>query len=100
MLARVREFDAEIDIDIGIEPKLPKLKFDQELKDCVEEPRRVSRRVRRRESLRESRRMWLRGHVCLSRVASRVVSSTASNAYSNVSTRRARMLGHGSGESV
>ena len=35
-----------------------------------------------------------------SRVALRIVSSMASNEYSSVSSRRARMLGHGSGESV
>ena len=74
MLARVKEFDgdddkllaeyqqntdADIDIDIDIESKLPRLEFDQGLKDCVDVPRRVSRRVLRRESLRESLRAWL-----------------------------------------
>ena len=73
MLARVKEFlgddhkvlaeyqqDTDADIDIDIESGQPG-EFDQELKDCVEEPRRVSRRVQRRESLR----MWLRVQVCL-----------------------------------
>ena len=75
MLARVEEFDGDddkllvehqqdINIDIGIESELPKLEFDQELKDCAEEPRRVLRRVLRRESLRESLRAWLRVQVC------------------------------------
>ena len=59
MLARVTEFDG--DVDIGIESKLPKLEFDQELKDCVAE----SRRVLRRESPRESLRAWPRVQVCL-----------------------------------
>ena len=50
--------DADSDIDIDIESDQPG-EFDQELKDCVDEPRRVSRRVLRRESLRA----WLRVHV-------------------------------------
>ena len=75
MLARVEEFDGDddkllveyqqdIDIDIGIESELPELEFDQELKDCAEEPRRVLRRVLRRESLRGLVRAWLRVQVC------------------------------------
>ena len=71
MLARVKEVDGDddkmlveyqqdIDIDIGIGAELPKLKFDQELKDCVEVPRRVLRRASPRESLRA----WLRVQVC------------------------------------
>ena len=82
MLARVKEFvgdddkllaeyqqytDADIDIDIDIESGQPG-DFDQELKDCVEEPRRVLRRVLRRESPRESLRARLRVQVCLQRV--------------------------------
>ena len=45
MLARVKEFDGDIDIgiDIDIEPGQPG-EFDQELKDCVAESRRVLRR--------------------------------------------------------
>ena len=92
-LARVKEFDGDddkllveyqqdIDIDIGIESKLPKLEFDQEfdqeLNDCVEVPRRVSRRVLRRESLRESLRARLRVQVCLRESLRGVVSSMAS----------------------
>ena len=75
MLARVKGFDGDddklveyqqdIDIDTGTESKLPKLEFDQEHKDCVEEPRRVPRRVLRRESLRASLRAWLRVQVYL-----------------------------------
>ena len=42
MLARVKEFDG--DVHIGIESKLPKVEFDQELKDGVTESRRVLRR--------------------------------------------------------
>ena len=79
MLARVEEvvgdddkllveYQQDIDIDTGMESKLPMLEFhqefDQELKDCVEVPRRVSRRVLRRGSLRESLRVWLRVQVC------------------------------------
>ena len=41
MLARVKEFDGDIDSDIGIESKLPKLVFDQEFdqkfSDCYAE---------------------------------------------------------------
>ena len=62
MLARVKEFGghvgkllAEYQQDIGIESGQPG-EFNQELKDCVHEPRRVSQRVPRRESLG----MWLR----------------------------------------
>ena len=107
MLARVKELvgdddkllvEYQLDIDIDIESELPKLEFDQEfdqeLEDCVEVPRRVSRRVLRLASLRESRRAWLRVQVCLRgsfRVWLRVCI--------HVSTRRARMLCHGSGES-
>ena len=57
MLARVKEFDADIDIDMGTEPKLPKLKFgqefDQELKQYCTSPgespleRRKEREMRR-----------------------------------------------------
>ena len=74
MLARGKEFDGDVDkllaeyqqdINIGIESEFLKLEFDQEfnqeLKDCVDEPRRVSQRVPRQESLR----MWLRVQVCL-----------------------------------
>ena len=87
MLARGKELNGDNDkllveyqqdTDIGIESELPKLEFDQEfnqgLKDCVDELRRVSRRVPRRESLtiwfrvqvrlreslRESLREWIR----------------------------------------
>ena len=58
-------YQQDIDIDIGIESELPELEFDQELKDCAEEPRRVLRRVLRRESLRGSLRAWLRVQLCL-----------------------------------
>ena len=64
MLARGKGLDGDInkllveyqqDTDFGIESELPKLEFDQKfnqgLKDCVDELRRVSRRVLRRESL-------------------------------------------------
>ena len=67
MLARVKEFvgdddkllaeyqqdtaaDMDTDSNTTIESDQP-WEFDQELKDCVEVPRRVSRRVLRRESL-------------------------------------------------
>ena len=67
MLTRVKEFDGDVDKllaeyqqDIGIESG-QRGEFNQELKDCVAEPRRVSRREPRRESLR----MWLRVPVCL-----------------------------------
>ena len=61
MLARVKEFDGDVDKllaeyqqGIGIESGRSG-EFNQELKDCVAELRRVSRRVQRQESLR----MWL-----------------------------------------
>ena len=67
MLARVKEFDGDVDKllaeyqqDIGIESGQHG-EFNQELKDCVDEPRRVSRRVPRQESLRT----WLRVQMCL-----------------------------------
>ena len=44
MLAQLKEFDGDIDIDDGIESKLAKLEFDPELKDIVLELRRVLRR--------------------------------------------------------
>ena len=67
MLARVKEFDGDVDKllaeyqqDIGIETgQLGGVNL--ELKDCVDEPRRVSQRVPRQESLR----IWLRVQVCL-----------------------------------
>ena len=62
MLARVKEFDGDVDKllreyqqDIGIETGQPG-EFNQELKDCVDESRRVSPRVPRQESFR----LWLR----------------------------------------
>ena len=67
MLARVKEFDGDVDKllaeyqhDIGIESGQPG-ECNQELKDCVSEPRRMLRRVPRQELLR----MWFRVQVCL-----------------------------------
>ena len=59
MLARVKEFDG--DIDIGIESNLSKLEFDQECDQELKHRVAKSRRVLRRESLRA----WLRVQVCL-----------------------------------
>ena len=56
----VNKLLVEYQQDIGIESGQPE-EFNQELKDCVDEPRRGSQRVPRLESLR----MWLRVQVCL-----------------------------------
>ena len=81
MLARVKEFDgdndkllveyeqdtdtdADTDMDMDTESDQPG-EFNHDLKDCVDELRRVPRRVLRRESLRESLRAWLRVQVRL-----------------------------------
>ena len=73
--------ECQQDIDIGIESEFPKLEFDlesqQEIKDCVDELRRVLRRVLRRESLGA----WLRVQVCLRESSQRSVDS---NVYSQV----------------
>ena len=54
--------DRDTDDDMNMDSETDQLgEFNQELKDCVAEPRRVSRRVLRRESLRA----WLRVQVCL-----------------------------------
>ena len=66
--------------------------FNQELKDCVAEPRRVLRR--------ESLRAWLRVQVWFSRVTSRVGSSMDSSVKSCVSARGTRMLRQSSGKSA
>ena len=65
MLARVKQFDGDVDKllaecqqGIGIGSGQPG-EFNQELKDCVYEPRRVSQRVPRQL------RIWLRVQVCL-----------------------------------
>ena len=54
--------DPDTDADMSMDSETDQSgEFDQELKDCVDEPRRVLRR----ESLRESLRAWLRDQVCL-----------------------------------
>ena len=54
--------DTDTDDDMEKDSETDQLgEFNQELKDCVDVPRRVSRRVLRRESLRA----WLRVQVCL-----------------------------------
>ena len=59
-----QDTDTDADMDMDSETDQPG-EFNQQLKDCVDEPRRASRRVPRRESLRESLRAWLRVQVCL-----------------------------------
>ena len=89
--------DTDADMNLDSETDQPGV-LNQELKDCVDEPRRVSRQVLRRESLRESLRAWLRVQVCLRE--SRVGSSMDSSVYSSVSTRKTRMLRQSSWESA
>ena len=97
MLARVTEFDGDVDKlvaeyqqDIGIESGQPG-QCNQELKDCVEVPR-VSRRVPRQESLR----VWHRVQVCLRES----LRGRIRERYSSVSARKAKTMCHGSGNSV
>ena len=94
----VDELLAEFQQDIGMESGQPG-KLNQELKDCVDKPRRVSQRVPRQESLR----MWFRIQVYLReslRVWIRVDSRMGSSMYSSVSTCRTKTLCHDSGKSV
>ena len=82
--------DTDINADMEKDSETDKLgEFNQELKDCVDGPRRVSRRVPRRESLLESLRAWLRVQVCLRESSQGSILSVESSVYSSVFTRSA-----------
>ena len=96
--------ELDIDIDIGMESRLPKLEFDQEfdqeLMDCVEVSRRVSRRMLATRIATRIASSVASSSSVSSRVASRVVSSMASSVSSSVSKRRGRTLCQSSGKPV
>ena len=85
MLARLKEFNEDVDklfAECKQDTESDPDECNQELKDCVPEPRQILRRMSRQESLR----MCLRVQVCFRESLRGVVSSMDSIA----STRRAR----------